>query len=210
MPQTQPTLQHKVKAHVAEVAQVKLGPNHPISVLLTPPLPSGDPLYISGQVIKCLRGAMANIFGGNGYQTRFYEIAAAQNLAQTGQIHETGLIFTKLISCVSLQFGSETAFAAYKEFERDKLYQRSPNGSMPQFAPSSEKSDPDPAFLKVGRAFGAYNLSYALHPQQQSDEDTLLDILTWRIDLARYLFHRRRYALALHLCGRVCFQELSF
>ena len=204
------TLQNKVRAHVAEVAQVVLGPNHPISVLLALPLPSGDPLYISGLVIKCLRDAMVNIFGENGYQTRFYEIAAAQNFAQTSQTREAELIFTKLINGISLQFGSEAAFTVYMEFERDKVYQQSPSSSLSQFTPSSVKNDPDSAFLKVERAFGAYNLSLAFHMQRQSPEAAPLEIPTWRIDLARYLFHRRRYALALHLCGIGCFEELSF
>jgi hypothetical protein len=210
MPQAQATLQNKVRAHVAEVAQVVLGPNHPISILLALPLPSGDPLYICGLVIKCLRDAMVNIFGENGYQTRFYEIAAAQNFAQTSQIREAELIFTKLINGISLQFGSEAAFTVYMEFERDKLYQQSPSSSLSQFPPSSIKNDPDPAFLKVERAFDAYNLSLALQMQRQSPEAAPLEIPTWRIDLARYLFHRRRYALALHLCGIGSFDELSF
>lgn len=210
MPQAQATLQNEVRAHVAKVAQVMLGPNHPISVLLSLPLPGEDPLYICGLVIKCLRDAMVNIFGEDGYQTRFYEIAAAQNFAQTSRIREAEFIFTKLINRISLYFGSENAFTGYMEFERAKLYQHWPSSSLTHFTPSSVKNDPNPAFLKVERAFDAFNLGYTLHIQQESPEAAPLEIPIWRIDLARYLFHRRRYALALHLCARDGFEELSF
>lgn len=210
MPRAPVALQKKVKEHVAEIARVVLGPSHPISVLLSLSFSSGDRLYISELVIKCLTDAMVNIFGEDGYISRFYEIAAAQNYAQTGRIREAEFLFTKVINRVSLQFGSETAFAGHMEFELSKIYQQSPSGP-PSFSPRTLlEDDPHPAFLKVERAFDAYILDRASQLQRQSPGAVELTIPAWRIDLARCLFHRRRFALALHLYGSGCFEELSF
>jgi len=211
MPNAPATLQKKVKEHVAEIARVVMGPNHPISILLSVPFPEGNSLYISELVIGYLKDAMVNIFGEDGYIPRFYEIAAAQNYAETGLASKAEFLLGKVLNGVTLQFGSETAFAGHMEFELSQISQPTQPGSQPVFSPRTIlEHGPHPAFLKVEKAFDAYMLDRASQLQRQSPEAVELTLPAWRIDLARYLFHRRRYALALHLYGSGCFEELSF
>ncbi|KAK5050645.1 hypothetical protein LTR84_003927 [Exophiala bonariae] len=207
MPKAPKSLHKKVKEHLAEISWVLHGPSHPLTVLLSQRSEDcGNVFYIMEVLLSCMRDSLAKVFGHSGYQTRFYEFTMAQNYARMGKIEEAQLTLIRLIRVCSDQFGSDSGFVGLSEFELNRIRLDWP--ASQSSANQGETPDNNHMLFKVEKAFQYYNQLLATQIKQESPTATL-EIPCWRIELARYLFHKRRYTIAMHLYCSGSFEELS-
>lgn len=208
MPRAPEILHKKVQEHMAEISRVLNGSTHPITVLLSHQFGNRQNVFhIKEVLLSCLTDVLAKLFGQDGYQTRFHQFTKAQNYARMGQIEQAQLVLTRLIKACSDQFGSDNGLVGLSMFELNRI---SLQWSLSQASAYRIAPQDDSHILStIEKSFDRYNLSLALQTRE-SLAKAALPIPSWRLDLARYLFYKRRYAFAMHLLCSGSFDELSF
>lgn len=114
-------LHAKIKPHVAEMASVILGSDHPFTVLLRMEFVEVLRSHVTEVVFKCITDCLCRTFGDTAYQTLVHQFGRSQFYARTGQGEKAEKIIGQVLDRWKCLYGPDSILARLVELECNLL-----------------------------------------------------------------------------------------
>lgn len=184
----------KVRPHVAELASVILGTQHPLTILLKSTFDMSLNMHVTELVFKCIIDTLSKTFGLNAYQTLVQQMGRSQFYARTGRGDEGQRLIADVQRRWTEQYGVDSALARLAELELSLMRVR---GS--QHPDPSIQTQANNAMLRIEIMSGVYSNKFTDKPSSYVKLSENSPITT---ALAQWFLQNKRYSFALHCYGR--------
>ncbi|KEF63378.1 uncharacterized protein A1O9_01355 [Exophiala aquamarina CBS 119918] len=188
------SLHTKVKIHVADIAGVVLGDQHPLSILLKSEFDIAPRAYVTELVFKCIIDALSKTFGRTAYQTLVQQMGRSQFYARTGRDQDGQRLISDIMREWQAQYGSNSVLARLAELELNLMRLQACRERDP-----SVEAQTNNAMLRIEVVSGVYSNKFTEEP---SSEEMQLDRSSRALALAHWFLLKKRYTFALHVYGR--------
>jgi len=187
------SLHAKVKVHVADIAEVVLGAQHPLTILLKSEFDVAPRAHITELVFKCIIDALSKTFGPTSYQTLVQQMGRSQFYARSGRAQDGQELISDVMREWQAQYGRDSALARLAELELNLMRLQA-------------CQEPDPATeAQANNSMLRIEVISGIHGNKFTDEPTSegvqLDRSSMTLALAHWFLLKKRYTLALHVYG---------
>ncbi|KAK5058963.1 hypothetical protein LTR84_011227 [Exophiala bonariae] len=187
-------LHAKVKVHIADMAEVVLGVQHPLTILLRSEFDAAPRSHVTELVFKCIIDALSKTFGQNAYQTLVQQMGRSQFYARTGRGRDGQELITRVMKEWQGQYGSDSVLARLAELELNLM--RLQECHDPD---SSVEAETNNSMLRIEVMTGVYTNKFTERP---TSTEAKLDRSSRTLALAHWFLLKKRYTFALHVYGR--------
>jgi hypothetical protein len=188
------SLHAKVKFHVADIAAVVLGAQHPLTILLKSEFDAAPRSHVTELVFKCIIDALTKTFGHTAYQTLVQQMGRSQFYARTGREQDGQKLISNVMREWQTQYGSDSTLARLAELELNLMRLEACHEPDP-----SVEAEANNAMLRIEVMSGVYSNKFTV---QATSELRHLDRSSRTLALAHWFLLKKRYTLALHVYGR--------
>lgn len=187
-------LHAKVKAHIADMAEVVLGTQHPLTILLRSEFDTAPKSHVTELVFKCIIDALSKTFGQNAYQTLVQQMGRSQFYARTGRERDGQKLITRVMKEWQAQYGSDSVLARLAELELNLMRLQECHDPNP-----SVEAETNNSMLRIEVMTGVYSNKFT---EQPKSTEIQLDRSSRTLALAHWFLLKKRYTFALHVYGR--------
>lgn len=188
------SLHAKVKLHIADIAIVVLGAQHPLTILLKSEFDAAPRSHVTEVVFKCIIDALSKTFGHTAYQTLVQQMGRSQFYARTGREQDGQKLISKVMREWQIQYGSDSALARLAELELNLMRLQACREPDP-----SVEAEANNAMLRIEVMSGVYSNKFT---DKATSGQRHLDRSSRTLALAHWFLLKKRYTLALHVYGR--------
>ncbi|KAJ9495112.1 hypothetical protein H2202_009362 [Exophiala xenobiotica] len=187
-------LHAKIKPHVAEVASVILGHDHPLTVLLRSNFDRRLRTHVPEVVFKCIIDSLSKTFGASSYQTLVHQFGRSQFYARTGRSEEGERIISKVVDNWNYLYGPDSLLSRLAELQCNlmRLQQQTWHDVSLQAQINNVK-------WRIEATSGVYRNKFTSQPCSALWQ---VDRSSRKILLARWFLQHGHYTFALHCYER--------
>lgn len=188
------SLHAKVKIHIADMAEVVLGTQHPLTILLRSEFDAAPRSHVTELVFKCIIDALSKTFGQTAYQTLVQQMGRSQFYARTGREKDGQKLITKVMTEWQAQYGSDSVLARLAQLELNLMRLQECHTPNP-----SVEAEANNAMLRIEVMTGVYSNKFT---EQPCSAEVQLHRSSRTLALAHWFLLKKRYTFALHVYGR--------
>ncbi|KIW50787.1 hypothetical protein PV05_09574 [Exophiala xenobiotica] len=187
-------LHAKIKPHVAEMASVILGHDHPLTVLLRSDFDRRLRTHVTEVVFSCIIDSLSKTFGESAYQTLVHQFGRSQFYARTGRSEEGQRIISKVVDNWNSLYGPDSILSRLAELQCNlmQLQRQTCHDVSLQAQINNIK-------WRIEAMSGVYRNKFTSKPSPalwQADRSSR------KLRLARWFLQHEHYTFALHCYER--------
>lgn len=191
---TNPELNAKIRAHVAELSSVILGSQHPLTTLLKSQFDIALRTHVPELVFTCIIDTLSKTFGQHAYQTMVQQMGRSQFYARTGRAEEGQKLIAEVLDHWRELYGTDSALARFAELQYNLIRLQGSQRPDPEI-----KAQINNAMLRIEVVSGVYRNKFTDKLSSDIQPATTPSRL---MALAQWFLHNTRYAFALYCYER--------